>query len=52
MVNPAWVFQIVKPQPGSFLLLYELQPNAERFSITSPSPFGQAPSDSVRISRK
>ena len=21
MVNPAWVFQIVKPQPGSFLLL-------------------------------
>src|SRR4051794_814019 len=41
------VFQIVNPQPGSFLLLYEVQPNAARFSRISPSPLGHEPSASV-----
>ena len=42
----------MKPQPGSFLLWYEEQPNAARFSRISPSPLGQSPSDSVRMLRK
>ena len=35
---------MVKPQPGSSLLFHDEQPKARRFSLISPSPFGQGPS--------
>ena len=37
----------MNPQPGSSLLFQEQQPKARRFSLISPSPFGQGPSAPV-----
>ena len=43
MVKPFWLFQIVKPQPGSDLLFHDEQPKPRRFSRISPSPLGHGP---------
>ena len=43
-LKPFCDFQIVNPQPGSSLLFQDEHPNARRFSLISPSPFGHGPS--------